>query len=160
MLWKILGRRRRRTAIFLLFLKPFLFHPNAIKLFINSFFNNNKGPDKAGPCRKCQSCLVEVRGHCYPVLTLINPSLSLWGSTRYYLMSSKKRVSGTIWNFSINFFNWLINSLYIIFIKQYLWKGIISIMFFLLRVRKQPILTTYYFLMSPTATWCRKYQGY
>ena len=159
MLWKILGRRRRRTAIFLLFLKPFLFHPNAIKLFINSFFNNNKGPDKAGPCRKCQSCLVEVRGHCYPVLTLINPSLSLWGSTRYYLMSSKKRVSGTIWNFSINFFNWL-NSLYIIFIKQYLWKGIISIMFFLLRVRKQPILTTYYFLMSPTATWCRKYQDY
>ena len=159
MLWKILGRRRRRTAIFLLFLKPFLFHPNAIKLFINSFFNNNKGPAKAGPCRKCQSCLVEVRGHCYPVLTLINPSLSLWGSTRYYLMSSKKRVSGTIWNFSINFFNWL-NSLYIIFIKQYLWKGIISIMFFLLRVRKQPILTTYYFLMSPTATWCRKYQDY
>ena len=159
MLWKILGRRRRRTAIFLLFLKPFLFHPNAIKLFINSFFNNNKRPDKAGPCRKCQSCLVEVRGHCYPVLTLINPSLSLWGSTRYYLMSSKKRVSGTIWNFSINFFNWL-NSLYIIFIKQYLWKGIISIMFFLLRVRKQPILTTYYFLMSPTTTCCRKYQDY
>jgi hypothetical protein len=52
--------------------------------------NNNKEPVKAGPCRKCQSCLVGVRGHC--VLIRMNPNLSLWGSTRYYLMSSKNEV--------------------------------------------------------------------
>jgi hypothetical protein len=61
-----------------------------------------RGLIKAGPCRKCQNCLLVVRGHCYPVLILMNPNLFLWGSTRYYLMSSKKT---RFWNNLEYYFN-------------------------------------------------------